>query len=250
MSRSTATASSVPFGSRRPRACVWPWPWLIQRDEQGRSTQGRQKVGLGLGGLPEGVELGILELDQALTGLKEFGQVGLIGVEELFQAVDLDLEGVGQAGSLAHQPVCAVPLGDGRLDLGGCPLLGLLEGDQGSAVIGLALNDQRLAVVEEGQGSDVGESEELGPLLVALVERTDHGGRNPVPLGQLDRGAGTGRRRSRGVNFRAALEREPDQALVVERRNIVGQDKLSQGLGGPGRSGVPIWLWRSVRALA
>ena len=45
-----------------------------------------------------------------------------------------------------------VPLGDGRPDLGDGPLLGLLVGDHRPALLGLALADQGLAVVEDRQG--------------------------------------------------------------------------------------------------
>src|SRR4051794_26537819 len=64
-------------GDRRSRAR------LVERGEQGRGAQGGEQVGLRLGRLPEGIELGVLELNQALVALEQLGQVGLVRVEEL-----------------------------------------------------------------------------------------------------------------------------------------------------------------------
>ena len=46
---------------------------------------------------PEGVEPGVFELDEALAGLEELGQVGLVGVEEPFHAGDLRERAVSPA---------------------------------------------------------------------------------------------------------------------------------------------------------
>ena len=93
----------------------------------GWGRQGGEQVGLGLGGLPEGVELGVLELDQPLAGLEQLGEGGLVLVEEALEAADLGLERLGQAGGPVDQAVGGVPLGGGRLDLGDRPLLGRLQ---------------------------------------------------------------------------------------------------------------------------
>ena len=121
--------------------------------DHARDSDGQHQVGLGLGRGPEGVELGVLELDQPLAGLLDAGQVGLAGLEEAFEAGDLAVELLGQAGRVVDQGGRPVPLGDGRADLGDGPLLGLLEGDDRPPLLGLALADQGLAVVEERQRS-------------------------------------------------------------------------------------------------
>jgi len=70
---------------------------LVQRGDEVGSTEGEEEVSLRLGGLPECVELGVLELDQALAGLKKLGQGGLILLKEAIELADLGLEAVGQA---------------------------------------------------------------------------------------------------------------------------------------------------------
>ena len=56
--------------------------------DHARDPEREHQIGLGLGGGPEGVELGVLQLDQALPGLLDPGQVGLARLEEAFQAGD------------------------------------------------------------------------------------------------------------------------------------------------------------------
>jgi hypothetical protein len=71
---------------------------LVQRGDEVGGTQGQEEVGLGLRGLPERVELGVLELDQALAGLKELGEGGLVLLKE---AIELILHGATASFNIA-----------------------------------------------------------------------------------------------------------------------------------------------------
>ena len=164
---------------------------------------------------------------------------------------DLRLEAVGQAAGPGDQAVGGVPLGDGGPDLGDGPLLGRLERHQRPAVLGLALNHQRLAVVQDRQGRDVDEADVLDADLVALVERADDRGRDPVPLGQADGGRGAVACRAGGVDVGPVLQAPSGSGPGPRSRGMFrGRMNSPSGSAVPADSGTPIWLRRSVRALA
>ena len=60
------------------------------------STEGQEKIGLGLRGLPHRVQAGILELNETLAHLEQLAHVRLARLEESLQVSHLGLELFGQ----------------------------------------------------------------------------------------------------------------------------------------------------------
>ena len=117
---------------------------------------------------------------------------------------DFLVQFLGEPGRFVHQLGRAVPLGDGRADLGDRTLLRLLIGHHGPPVLGLALEHQGFAVVPDRQRADQDKPDVLHARLVHRVLRTDDRRGDSVPFRQTDGGMRSVDQGIGGVNIGAA----------------------------------------------
>ena len=206
-------------------------------DQRGHA-QGQQEVGLRLSGLPDGIKLGVFELDQPLPGLHQFGQVGLTGLEQPIQRRRLPCPTPWRARptrspARSRRSTWRRPRGPGRrraAELAGRPPSPAGARPRAGAPSGLPL-------FQTGSGADEDEPDVLHARLVHLVLRTDDGRRDSVPFRQADGGVSAIDLSIGGVDVGAALQCLLNHHLLVDRWNIWRKGKLAKRLDRTGLFG-------------
>ena len=202
---------------------------------ESRRPDGQQQVRLGLAGRPECIKFRVLQLDHTLLGLQESGQVGLSLLKEVFQVGRDACQARGKSPGLIDQANGPVPPDGARAHLGNNPLLRLLQGLVGAAMLGLALALQRATIVPDWNGRDEDEPDVLQAGFIGLVLGADDRAGDAIGPGQVLGGLGSGHYRSSRMNVRAVLQGDLDEILFGDWRNAGWQDEFIDGLGRPGR---------------
>ena len=174
-----------------------------------------------------------------MLGLQESGQVGLALLKEIFQVGRDASQARGKSSGLIDQCRPRRSTGRRRTHLGSNPLLGLLQGLVGAAMLGLALALQRAAIVPDWNGRNIDESDVLQARFIGLVLGADDRAGDAIGPGQVLGGLGSGHNRSGRMDVRAVLQGDLDEFLFGDGRNALGQDELIDWLGRPGRLGHP-----------
>ena len=112
------------------------------RTDEGAGAEGGEEIGVGLRGLPDGVDLSVLQLDQTLADLQQLQHVGLPGVVETLNPFRLDGQRLRPRGGEIDEFSGVFPLDERRLHLGGGLGPQLLDDDGVAMVFGLALSDE------------------------------------------------------------------------------------------------------------
>ena len=121
-----------------------------QRAQQGDAAQRRQQIGIGLGGLPGGVELRVGRIEPSLPHREEFYQIGLAGGKEPLHARRLLFDRQHDRDGPRRELLRLVPTRQRRFYLHDHSLLRLLQRDHVAMVFGLALGRQPAVVVPDG----------------------------------------------------------------------------------------------------